>query len=86
LHAVANACLDRTIDMIGRSEFDRRLAEWKKLSKQVNDACLNQAHHPCSSDGKLQREPSNVSCYTRDFGCGHPCIDRYIQHQQLEYN
>ena len=79
LYLVANSSLDRTIEeSMGRAQFQRDLGQFRELKNQVRQACLNETYFPCSSTGVPQREKAKESCYTRDFGCGFPCVDRFF--------
>eukprot|EP00934_Nitzschia_sp_Nitz4_P008754 Nitzschia sp. Nitz4//scaffold120_size68122//29785//31020//NITZ4_006044-RA/size68122-processed-gene-0.45-mRNA-1//-1//CDS//3329534278//8744//frame0 len=77
LHAAANRSLDLTIDRLGRSDFERSLAEFRALKQQIHAYCENRFVPPCAKDGTLQVQ--NASCYTKDFGCGYPCVDEYLE-------
>lgn len=75
LHQAVNASLDRTIDGLGRSEFERNLQRYVHLQKLVVDHCLGKVRFPCSSDGQLREE---TDCLRGDIGCGFDCIDEAI--------
>mmetsp|Transcript_738 Transcript_738/g.1364 ORF Transcript_738/g.1364 Transcript_738/m.1364 type:complete len:170 (+) Transcript_738:840-1349(+) len=78
LHAAANASLDKTIDALGRARVKEAVAEFRRLSKLANKECSSRAYFPCSKDGKEQLKKSRKSCYQKDFGCGHACIDKML--------
>jgi hypothetical protein len=69
--------LNRTIVDLGDS-FVTRLSEFKRLQSMIQRICQNETHFPCSSNGTPQLDLSARHCYARDFGCGYPCIDRYV--------
>jgi hypothetical protein len=76
LYEVASACLDRTIDQIGREWVADQVQGLKAFQDHVAVRCANETHFPCSATGEVQREASVASCYVRDFGCGHACVRR----------
>ena len=77
LHAAASKSLDLTIDLLGRVEFEERLAEYKRLKSKANEQCADHIHLPCGPGGQLQLEKNEQSCYilAKDFGCAHACVD-----------
>jgi hypothetical protein len=80
LHAAAVASLDRTIQALGVETVKKAVADFAKLQQTVELACNNnETQYPCSATGEPQLEQAAISCYFRDFGCGHPCIDRVLR-------
>jgi hypothetical protein len=83
LHAAANRSLDLTIERIGRDRFDTALKEYQRLRTKADRVCKDHVQLPCSSYGKSQLMISQKSCYKRDFGCGHSCIDEMLLNETL---
>lgn len=94
LFAAANQSLDATIAALGggntddnynnpnsapaTTPFRTRLADYRRLQAVVQTACANETHYPCSARGTPQLALARRSCYARDFGCGHTCVDRVV--------
>ena len=75
LYDAANRSLDRTIDAIGRSSFDRALARYRVAQAMADTKC--QPISPCTEDGRVRAKEEAVSpCYLWDLGCNHVCLDR----------
>lgn len=85
LHAAANASLDKTIDALGRARVEKAVAEYRRLSKLAIKECSSRAYFPCSKNGIEQFEKSRESCYEKDFGCGHACIDEILLQSKVQY-
>jgi hypothetical protein len=84
LHMTVNKSLDMTIDQtIGRSAYQRKLAEYKRLKELDLEKCAPHTILPCSKDGVNQVGPSRHNCYTEDYGCGYPCIDQMLRDDSL---
>ena len=78
LHAAASESLDRTIAVLGCSQFEKKLAEYQKLKVLANDACISKATK-CTEDGvPLPEEERWGNCYKGDEGCRHQCIDNVV--------
>ena len=93
LHATAHASLRRTIvHGMGQDLFDERLAEFRRLQRAVQGACGTTLDDsaPCSTQGVYQPNVAQRECYTRDFGCGHKCVntavDDYIIRHSIHSN
>jgi hypothetical protein len=76
LYEVANACLERTIDVIGRDWVAKQVEQVKDFQRHIRRRCTNETFFPCSQSGIVQHEEALASCYIRDFGCGHACVRR----------
>jgi hypothetical protein len=74
LWSVAMRSLDFTIEKIGRQFVQQQVALLEQWQEKIQVECSNQSFFPCSSSGQPQLERSQLSCYARDFGCGHQCI------------
>jgi len=84
LHMAVNKSLDMTIDeTIGRSAFQRKLVEYKRLKELDMERCAPHTILPCSKDGVNQVGPSRLNCYAEDYGCGYPCINQMLQDNTL---
>ena len=70
----AHKSLDRTIDALGREEFNRRLDVFKKALKLAADYCVGKVRTMCSASGEVIR-PVNTPCYIWGEGCDHDCLD-----------
>jgi len=75
LHEAVSQSLDLTIESIGKTVFEDALTEYRRLSKVALMECASQVYMPCSSTGEPQIELSTESCYTKDLGCAHQCVD-----------
>jgi hypothetical protein len=70
----ANKSLDRTIEALGREEFEAKLAQLKRGIDMANENCKDRVRGMCSEGG----EPipvKNRTCYIWAEGCDHDCID-----------
>lgn len=87
LHQAVNLSLDLTIDSMGREIFDEHLREYRRLQSAIFQNCFESSNtevvFPCSQNGAEQSERSKASCYSRDFGCGYPCMDRTLEQLSL---
>jgi hypothetical protein len=77
LHRVANYTLDKTIDHLGRGDFQRKLAAFQSLKEEVDRSCASTVRLPCSSTG-VKRNTDKTDCIYDDMGCGFECMDRVI--------
>ena len=77
LHAVANQSLDLTVASL-QPEFDTAMVRYQALMALVREQCPAETAFPCSADGEPQLELAEESCYKKDAGCGHRCVDRVI--------
>ena len=78
LHAVGTQSLEQTIhESMGQERFARELDNFRRLRGQLRTVCRDEAHFPCSRTGTPQ--PAKANCYVRDFGCGYPCMDHFLQ-------
>jgi hypothetical protein len=79
LYEAANRSLDLTIEQIGRDRFDRALAELRRLKAKATQVCGDHVGLGCTGDGVAL--PENT-CYVRDFGCGHKCVDAMLRDEK----
>jgi Sulfotransferase family len=73
-YKAAHKSLDRTIEALGRKEFEKNLALFKKGQKLAAEQCTGRVRTMCSSAGEVIR-PVNTTCYIWGEGCDHDCID-----------
>jgi hypothetical protein len=73
----ANRSLDLTIDRLGRSKFEHKLALYRKAQRLVNDRCRSHAKVPCETTG-YKRKPDQTNCLFQDSGCAWECIDQMV--------
>lgn len=84
LYAAVQASLNKTIERQWHNQtvFSNARQQYRKLHRDVTDACRNDTIFPCSDRGQDQSHVSKSNCYQLDEGCGYPCIDRYLLNQQ----
>lgn len=70
----AHKSLDRTIEALGRQEFNHRLVVFKDALKVAATNCAGRVRTMCSASGEVIR-PVNTTCYIWGEGCDHDCID-----------
>jgi hypothetical protein len=75
LYLAANTSLDRTIDSLGRLEFERQLQKFRRAKAVVESKCGPVVKFPCSSTGELRRD-KDTDCLWGDLGCGFDCLDQ----------
>jgi hypothetical protein len=75
LYLAANTSLDRTIDSLGRSDFERLLQTFRWAKAVVESKCGPVVKFPCSSTGEL-RPGDETDCLSGDLGCGFDCLDQ----------
>jgi hypothetical protein len=79
LYEAANRSLDLTIEKIGRDRFDRALTDFRRLKAKAMQVCGDHVGLGCTGDGIAL--PENT-CYVRDFGCGHQCVDAMLRDEK----
>ena len=67
--------LDMTIEAIGKERFKDALEQFQRMNKEAERICASKAIFPCNIDGKKQIMESQLDCYSKDAGCGYPCLD-----------
>jgi hypothetical protein len=72
LYYAAQYSLDRTIDELGREEFNRNLLLFRKAMALAESTCTN-VRFPCSASGEVQ---NRTDCLWLDSGCGVNCLDK----------
>ena len=81
LHAVANRSLDKTIDMLGRTSVEAGVRRLQWIRKLATEHCYNSTTYPCTNgmDGQPPNPNSKQSCYYLDVGCGHVCVQQFVE-------
>lgn len=70
LHEAATRSLDKTIQDLGRANFQHNLAEYRSIVAKANEYCIGQVHGPCSSNGTLQLKVASENCYAGSTAVG----------------
>ncbi|KAI2498989.1 sulfotransferase family [Fragilaria crotonensis] len=70
----AHKSLDRTIEALGREEFNHKLSIFRNALKLAALNCAGRVRTMCSAGGEVIR-PVNTTCYVWGEGCDHDCID-----------
>lgn len=71
MYLAANVSLDRTIDGLGRKQFDEKLQLFRYAKKLVLNNCT-QIKPVYSAAGRMY----NTDCLLADAGCGNACFDQ----------
>lgn len=71
MYMAANASLDRTIDKLGRQEFNAKLEQFRHAKELVKTHCPD-IRPLYSASGKA----THHDCLFSDAGCGSACFDR----------
>lgn len=74
LYRAANASLDRTIDALGREEFNANLKKLQDGLLLAKENCKGRIRTMCT-DGGYVVPLLNRTCYIWAEGCDHACID-----------
>jgi hypothetical protein len=74
LYKAVHKSLDRTIEALGRQEFEEKLVTFQAALKLASTHCAGRVRTMCSSGGEVIR-PVNTTCYFWGEGCDHDCID-----------
>lgn len=77
LYAAVNRSLDLTIKSLGHAKFQKNLAKFQIMKKQITELCADEIRLPCDQNGTLIL-PNETSCIFHDMGCGFDCMDREI--------
>jgi hypothetical protein len=83
LYAIVNRSLDKTIDYLGRDRVQEEVQRIRAIQAIAEQKCQGKTIFPCSSDGTRQVERSQRSCYWKDLGCGHKCVDRVLKKEYI---
>jgi hypothetical protein len=75
LYKAAQKSLDNTIDALGRSEFEKQLATFRRLLEQAQTDCEGEPLSRCDDAGRLL-PARKISCLYGDVGCEHKCLSR----------
>ena len=83
LHQAANRSLDRTIDALGRDQFEIQLQRFLAAKHRVQEVCAKVVRMPCTPEG--ERIPNNeTDCLQGDMGCGFACLDQVAAEMSLD--
>mmetsp|Transcript_30612 Transcript_30612/g.71764 ORF Transcript_30612/g.71764 Transcript_30612/m.71764 type:complete len:483 (-) Transcript_30612:2380-3828(-) len=74
LYRAASASLDRTIDRLGRAEFDRNLQALKEGLLMAKDNCQGRVRTQCTEGGAWIPFDNNT-CYIWGEACDYECIN-----------
>jgi Sulfotransferase family len=74
----ANKCLDRTIEALGPTAFQKNLATFQQARQVAQTQCLPNVIFPCSAAraGLPPLLPNETDCLWRDTACGTTCLDQ----------
>jgi hypothetical protein len=67
LYKAANASLDKTIDSLGRQEFQQQLATFQRVKEQAQAKCMTRTIYRCDATGRYVG-PKNSTCLLWDVG------------------
>lgn len=73
----ASQSLDLTIEQLGVERFRKALDEFLSLRDKAEQKCDGKAVFPCTAEGIPQGELAKSHCYSKDQGCGYPCLDEF---------
>jgi len=82
VHRAANRSLDLTIERLGRDDFERNLARFRRAKVAVAEACAS-VRFPCTAAG-VRRNDEETDCFRGDIGCGFDCIDSIMESFERE--
>ncbi|KAL7577561.1 hypothetical protein ACA910_015091 [Epithemia clementina (nom. ined.)] len=74
LYEAANASLDRTIEALGRKEFQKNLAALKAGLELAEKHCKGRVRSSCTEGGD-QIPMHNRTCYIWGEACDHECLN-----------
>ena len=74
LYMAAHKSLDRTIDALGREEFNEKLAYFEEALEKATAHCEGRVRTMCTEDG-VPIPPPNRTCYIWGEGCDYDCIN-----------
>ena len=74
LYQAAYASLDRTIESLGRDEFNKNLQALQNGLKMAALNCKDRVVSLCTEAGE-RVAPQNTTCYIWSEGCEHECVD-----------
>lgn len=76
LYQAASASLDRTIEALGRKEFENKLQALERGLALVEENCKDEGRIvTLCTEGGQRLAPQNTTCYIWSEGCDHDCID-----------
>ena len=75
LYKAAQASLDKTIEKLGRKEFEKNLAEFRMARERAQTRCDSRTIYRCDPRGEYIG--GNSTCLMWDIGCGQECLDEF---------
>lgn len=82
LYKAANASLDKTIDSLGRKQFEKELATFQRIKEQAQAKCVSRTIYRCDSTGRYVGA-QNATCLLWDVGCGHECLGEFAEEMKI---
>lgn len=74
LYKAAYQSLDRTIDSLGRPEFETKLAAFRQERQRAEQLCQGKVRSMCDAGGAVIK-PKNTTCYIWGEGCDNECLN-----------
>jgi hypothetical protein len=75
LYKAAQASLDKTIEKLGRREFEDNLSEFRIAKEKAQIRCEDRTIYRCNPAGEYIG--MNSTCLMWDVGCGYECLDEF---------
>jgi hypothetical protein len=75
LYEAAHASLDKTIEKLGRKEFENNLLAFQIAKEKAQMRCENRTIYRCNPAGEFIGK--NSTCLLWDVGCGYECLDEF---------
>jgi hypothetical protein len=75
LYKAAQASLDKTIEKLGRQEFEDNLSEFRIAKEKAQIRCEDRTIYRCNPAGEYIG--MNSTCLMWDVGCGYECLDEF---------
>ena len=82
LYRVANANLDRFIDVVGRDVFQEALGRFRAAKSMVESHCPA-VKGKCDAFGNFVKMEKRDKCYYQDYGCGYECADKLFDNGKI---
>jgi hypothetical protein len=75
LYEAAQASLDKTIEKLGRQEFEENLSAFQIAKEKAQIGCEDRTIYRCNPAGEYVAK--NSTCLMWDVGCGYECLDEF---------
>ena len=82
LYNAVNASLDKTIESLGRQQFEEELAVFQKIKEQAQKQCMSRTIYRCDATGRYVGA-KNSTCLLWDVGCGHDCLGEFANEMKI---